>query len=678
MSGRDTVSTSPALQAAAAAWRALAGPLAARRSMRVWRGPDRGYDQVRRLATVTLPVLPAALPLFTKAGWTRTLALDFDLKGGSRAELDHDVNDAVALVTAAGGSVIVDRSPAGGHHVWIPLWTEHRLDTLVPLLRAMRTRWSTLDTTPMTNVAAGCLTGPGSACIEGGHRELVTPLDHAIEAARTRSPQGTLGELRNALIRPPRRDTTPTSDIEEGDPASESTAVREDGAAARDDRQRPRGGQRKTPQDALAPDLHAFAVTGSVPASRIGWTRSEARMGVLAQAARAGLSAAEVQDCITSGAWGGMAAAYDKYGARWTHRFQLEWAKAKQFVIRRPAKSQDPEHKQPLTGGTAWQQQWLAQALHWLSHRKVPSTSPSTAAAVLQALSYIAWLTDSRHVSPGGRWLSIAAGMLTEATVWLTLRALTSVDGCPFRLVTRHHGPHADTYELITPTLDNLPVVVTATEIRRVRVRKVPAVWKTIGHGAREVFEIIENMTSADTRDASAIRLRKADIKRVARSSPSAVNLALARLAAFGLIETGWGWVRRTPRSLTDVARDHNVRDHVDKRLARHRAERRTWQMLLNLWSSALAVDCPDVERLPADPLNADERDAWLQIVLATGPPPDPYAPSPQELQVSSAISLFRAELGAVTLARPRHRAGEPHTWDHPLVTLAADGTAGG
>lgn len=639
MSGNGTVSACQPLAAAAVAWRTLAEALAARKSMRVWRGHRQGYDHVRRLATVNLPTLPAALPVFNRRGWARTLALDFDVKLGVGHQLAHDVDEAVALITSVGGRVIVDRSPAGGHHVWVPLWAEHRLETLVPVLHAMRRRWPTLDITPMTNPAAGCLTGPGSPCVGGGYRQLLTPLEEAVDAVEQRCQPGTLGALRRALTAspqvPPQRAVVSGRDEPDDDEPQRRDVVDTP----------PSSGSRKTPQDALDPALHAFATTGDVPSHRPGWTRSEARMAVLVQAVRAGLRAEEVRDCITSGLWRGLAAAFEKYGRRWDRRFLQEWHKAERLVMQRSRKSQLPEHKKVFTGGIGWQRQWLAQALSWLAHTPVPHASPATARSVLQAMGYIAWLSNSRLVSPGGRWLSIAAGMLAEATVWQTLRSLASIEGAPIQLVAVHRGPRADTYELCTPRIHDQPMVVTPDEALLVRVGKVPAVWRTIGHCARETFELIETLSVS-----SNTEVRKREVKRLARASNSAVDLAFARLAAFGLIETGRGWVRRTPRSLTEVARDHGVQDLVDQRLARHRAEHRSWWTLLELWAATLALNCPDVEQLPEDPLGPAERESWLCAVMATGPPDDPYEPSPRQRRIADAIAKFRNHLGAVEI----------------------------
>lgn len=600
--------------------------LTARNSMRVWRGPDRGYDQVRRLATATVPTLPAALPLFTRTGWTRVLALDFDAGLHGPDQVLRDVEDATALIGRLGGRLIADASPSGGRHLWVPLWTEHRLSTLMPLLRAMRRRWPSLDITPMTNPAAGCLTGPGSPCIGGGHRELLTPLPEAIEAATARCPRGTVAALNRELgVTAPTHDQPPAA----GPTAAPAAPVR------------PSDGD-----PALPADAHDFATTGQIPPDRPGWTRSEARLSVLAHAARRGMSLHDVRHLIGDGTWNGMADAYAKYGSRWEHTLRREWDKARRPVPDAPRKSRQPLHQQDNTGGYGTQREWLASSLLWLEHHPSFAGRPSTcAAAVLQALSYISRLTGRTTVAPGGRWLSIAAGLLSETTVWSTLRTLSRLDGSPVRLVAHHRGRHANRYELVPPHLDGHPVHAPSDLLRRVRAARVHAVWHTIGHHARETFELAEALP-ADRHG----RIRKREIKRHARACATSVDAAIARLADMGLLDTGWGWVRRTARTLADVAAEHQVDDLVARRVTRHRVERHAWWDLLALWHTTPAPEPHDPPRLPHDPLTADQRHQWLTVVLATGPPEDPYAPSPHERDLHDAIALFGTLLGAAAL----------------------------
>lgn len=605
-------------------WSTLAKPLAARNSMRVWRGDDRGYDQVRKLATAKCPRIPAALPLYNRDGWAHAIALDFDAKRHGRTQVARDVTDAVALIHQAGGRVIVDRSPRGGQHVWVPLWAEHRVGTLLPLLRVMSRRWPSLDITPMINPATGCLTGPASPCIGGGHRELITPLDDAVDALAHRSQRGTVSALRHRLG----LDPTPAATTALPEPAPIVTTLRSP---------IPMG------QDALT-----FAVHGAIPASRQDWTRSEARMSVLVHAVRAGLTFDSVGRLIHTGRWAGMADAYAKYGSGKNTRLEREWAKATELVDTSGQKTQLSKHKEHITGGNGWQRRWLAQALVWVRHHPETAQRPQVSTrAILQALAYISRLVRARSVAPGGRWLSIASGLLAETTVWTTLRDLDTIDGSPLRLIRRHRGPHADRYELVTPTLHGQPVEVTAEEIASAHVTRISAVWNVIGHCAREIFEAIDTHPERDR------RIRKSDIKRTSQVAASTVDNALARLREFGLITTGWGWVCRTERTLDDIAREHHVDDLVAQRLARHQSERRNWWMLLALWQAPPAPECPEPEQLPDDPMSADERACWLLTVLRTGPPPeeeDPFTYSEDILD--HAVAMAEAVLGATPAAQ--------------------------
>jgi hypothetical protein len=628
-------------------WTSLAPSLAARNVMRVWRGAERGYDQVRKLATATVPVLPAAVPLYTRDGWTRVLGLDFDTKTYGEERVVADAADAVALIAEAGGRVVVDRSPAGGRHVWVPLWAAHRLETVRPVLRAMQARWPTLDIAPMSNPAAGCLTPPGSACPDGGVRELVTPLDLAIDAVAHRSALGTLGALGRLL-------GTAGTDSRTRQPALVPPP-------------RPASGPVRT--DVLAADVHRFAVTGKIPADRPGWTRSEARMSVLVHAVRAGIDLADICELVDSGSWAGLAAAYAKHGLRRRERLRTEWVKAQALVAAQ--KPQLSEHKHHITGGVSPQQSWLAQTLRWIS------TTPSlhgglrtSASAVAQAVAWISLLCGGDTVAPGGRWLSIAAGMLSESTVWSTLKLLSTGDGAPLRLVNAHHGPHADRYELTPPHINGQLVDIHHKDLTRARVHRVPAVWQIIGHGARETFELIDMAT-----DTVGGHVRKRHIKDIATASASSIDAAIARLAEFGLIEVGWGWVRRTSRSLSDVAADHDVARRVADRLTRHRAQRRAWWELLALWDAAPATDCPDLDKLPDDPLTAEEHDCWLHAVMSTGPPVDPFEPSLRERPLVRAIDLFCLHLGALpTGPVPAVRHERLPAIIRPVISAAAGG----
>lgn len=612
-------------------WVSLAPLLAARNSMRVWRGADAGYDQGRRLATTTLPPLPAALPLFTHIRRTSILGLDFDATHHGENQVRDDVADAVALIEGAGGLTIVDRSPSGGMHIWVPLWSEaaHRPEALRPMLEAMRRRWRTLDITPMTNSRTGCLTAPGSRCIGGGFRQLITPLDRAIHAARGRSPAGTLGKINTALG----AFTFPQPDSPTVTPSSAKTRK----PVAR--------GQRR--EDLPSPYARAFATDGVLPAHRPDWTRSHARQNVLTWAVRANWSLDEVEERMRTGHWVGLSDAYAKYGSASAHRLACDWDRALAWADTVPPDIQVLSHQHKHTGGRKLRR-WVAQARKWV--RLCPLLEgqvKATALCVLQALASGASKTGRMVLAMGGRWLSIGAGLLSEPTVWATLRVLRELDGSPLRWVQAHVGSLADEYELVAPHLNGDEVEVTEDEVDAASTAGVAPVWKIIGHRAREVFELVDAL-GPQSPDG---RVRSPQVLVRASSSRAATYEAIRLLERWGLLQRGRGWVRRTELTLDEIAAEHGVRELVAERIERHRAQRQMWWELLALWNSAPSTECPPAEQvLPPDPMPLRERETWLEIVMATGPPEDPYALSAAEVAEQNLVELLTDMLGATPL----------------------------
>jgi len=645
--------------------------LAARNSMRVWRGPHLRYDQGRPLATVNLPSLPAALPLYSKVRRTTVLGLDFDTTTFGPSRVRADVADAVTLISRAGGRVIVDRSPTGGMHVWVPLWSQAdlRAPMLRPLLDAIRRRWRTLDITPMTNPRTGCLTGPGSPCIGGGHRTLITPLDEAIAAATDRSPAGTLGRLATLLnAAADDRDAAACSTHNaaraalagaEAPPAASRQITAEAGAAmdragqlrsavAADRRAYEAESRRHLPgpRTPELPPPHArdFVLTGRIAAHRPQWTRSEARMSVLSCAVRAGWSLDDVRQRVRSGLWQGMADAYAKYGTAADRYLTCEWHRASAWASALPVVRVSP-HEQQHTGGAA--ARWLAQARRWAARTPgLPRQIRTTAVAVLDALASAARRTRSMRLAVGGRWLSIGAGLLNEQTVWAVLRCLREVEGAPIQWGAAHVGRRADVYELVPPHLDGRQVEVTRDEIAAAGTNGVAPVWKVIGHRARNAFELIDQLSRA--RPDGRIPTR--ELLQQSAASRTALYEAIGLLQRWRLVTRGHGWVARTNVTLAEIADAHGVSAMVAERVQRHRAERRAWWALLALWEADTAVDCPPSEHLPPDPMPAYERQQWLESVMATGPPACPDGASATEAAQPSVVDLLVDALGAVPL----------------------------
>ena len=68
--------------------------------------------------TTEVPSAPAAVLLYNSQARCRTLVVDVDVPGAPGLELVHQV---VALLERCGAKVVVDRSPVGKHHVYVPL-----------------------------------------------------------------------------------------------------------------------------------------------------------------------------------------------------------------------------------------------------------------------------------------------------------------------------------------------------------------------------------------------------------------------------------------------------------------------------------------------------------------------------------------------------------------------------
>ena len=399
-------------------WTTLAPLISApgRRSMRVY-NPDTGTFSDSAKLTNALPARPAAPYLYTSAGRTHLIALDFDDKRGGRAAVDADVATAAEWITRCGGVIVTDRSP-GGRHLLAPL--------------AIGTTASARRNDPPGAASGHPFAHPGHHPEHQPHlglperpgnphedREPATASSTAL--SRLPSPPSPPARLRayfpgstNCSARsrpPPRHPQSPPR------PAGVSRYCTAEGAD-----------QRLAPHyvrdDPMHSDITAYAQHGVMPTGQRQWTsHSEARMAVLTAAIARGHSRASIAALIAPGApWHrGLGKAYARYGNGAARAVDRDFDRALHWLCTNVLKYRHPQHEKKnsqggkaLTGprGPSELRAWLANAMAWADYEFAGKRYRWTVHAVLQTLAWHAYTAGEqkkRHMGDsGGRPESLA------------------------------------------------------------------------------------------------------------------------------------------------------------------------------------------------------------------------------------------------------------------------------
>ena len=639
-------SSTPATDLPATVWKRMARLVAApgRNRIRLWDADTDKFTGTTRL-TDTLPTRPAAVYLYNN-GRTHLLALDFDTKRYGADAADAHLATAASWITQCGGKIITDRSSSGGRHLLCPLaiGTSASAAEITQLVRLLAAHLPTLDITPNTNPATGCLTPPGSPCREGGYRRLDGPLEAAIDAFATRSVPDLLPRLYMLLgvLKP-----GPSQQITPPDPTNASPTAYTIGEGD-DERLAPAF----TRDDPLPDVVSEYATRGTISASRPTWhTNHEARMAAVTAAIARGHSLRSIRSMIAPGSpWhDGLGCAYRRYRHNADNALHRDHAKAMNWLITNVVKSHPPRHKNKYSQGgkrgprgPLQLRAWLANALAWADQEFSGKRYRWTVHAVLQTISFHALVSGEQRagtwvVGVGGRTLSLATGLLSEDTVWRVLRDLRERPGSPLVQVRQHLGTEADVYAL---TLQN-PVTTDQSRTERVRVEPVHDAWSVMGHHLRRVYELVAyyGLTT------------KADIYAAAAVSRGAGDAMMVDLQVAGLItRTGWGTVAVGPVELDAIATREHLDVTRDQRIQRYREERAQWRTWLADRERQRSPERIDDTVAAADPRpvpwRGDELDhaAWLQSVMSTGPPPV-YATELDHERV--AIDILAELLGA-------------------------------
>jgi hypothetical protein len=622
-------------------WRSLSPLVAARRSMRLC-GAAGKFDTSRSL-TNRRPSVPAAVPIYAR-GRTNLLALDFDTKHHSPAQVDGDVALVLEWLHECGARTVTDRSTSGGRHVLVPLAadTPLRVDNVRELMTLLSDRLDTFDCTPMLNAATGCITPPGSQCREGGHRELDGTLDDAIDAFTTRSEPGVVARLVAMLGGGAgRRHTTSVRAV------AASLIEDERLVGVGKERRLHRRLHRQSPMPAV---VENFATTGTLdPRWR---TRSEARQSVITHAVLRGASTVDISETIASGHWPGMSAAYDRYGKQAQAAIERDVNKALTWAAANIQQFHVVQHKNKHTGGDGSflkdrvRSDWLARALLWIDSEFSGTRNRPVLQAVVQALAYGSALAGELIdgvpvVAIGGRSLSHAAGLLSEDAVWAALRVLRDSPGSPVLLVARGSGRDADRYALTTPAT----IEPGRAHCVRARVEPVHPAWSVLGLRGRSAYELISSGLARNVEDV----LAGAHLKQSTGYS------VLMDLVVAGLVQRNGTTLVLGSRSLDDVAAAHGLAAVASDRVVRHRAERLLWQVWLD---RRFGPPPPDMNPEPEVRLDQQhvvrydcDLDIYLASVLAEGPRDrDPTA---------EALELLHDQLGAVIVGHDATLIGD-------------------
>lgn len=596
-------------------WALFAPALAGRLRIRV-RTARGQYRDGGRLRPDALPVEPAAVFIFDSQARARCLVLDLDAKTGGRSQVLLDSQHVSELATRAGLPVVVDESPNGGRHVYLPLQRPISADEALETGRALRSILPSLDLAPLSNASTGAIRPPGSAHPLGGHQRLVTELADAT-AAVFMPGSSAAWERFGALLPHSGASSAPRTT------PSRLSAV-PDLAAAR---------------PALDPYLSILR-TGAFDTS-VYATPSEARFAALCHLLRRGWSAQDIARAAVDGSFPGLLKLLGRHRNR-LQALNSELGRATQKLttdLDRPVDqtSHTREHQHPRLASAliereacseyAFLRSWWTAARHTSRLRR--GTSSLVDRSVLQALGALAQMKGSRYVDAGCRSLAQAA-CFDHSTVARSLKRLASESEPHIVLLQASEttdGQQGDLYELVIPAAHALLALSDPWSpglIERIH----PAFLKLV-RASRYVYAALSEhgRTSQELlRDAG-----------VARES---FRVALAELAAHGLArEIPGGWARGYA-TLNQVARRTGADLRADLVRERHLVERRAWRALKGL--TAPAPDRTLLQRTPATPPASNGHFSDGVPIPAE---PDEIPPTEDE-----ALALLASMLGATPL----------------------------
>ena len=649
--------------------------------------PDRPPDQ------------PAAVRIFDEHGYARCLPADLDSSRGGPDQVARDLARLKSLLSRCGGQVITDRSPNGGMHLYVPWQQPVPFTELRPVMQALATLLPTLDIQPTVNVLSGCLRPPGSRHRTGGWQELTTPLPDARAIAAAGNPPRVWANLR-ALLLPHGTELSSTAARPTDQPALRPRADQPldlalpgaaAGGAGPHERQAHLERLPLPRRRALSADTLHIAQHGVYDPARYA-TPSQARQRVVAAAAGAGWSYAELLEQLHAGHWPGLASFYSRYRSRHrVERLAADWNGAITWIRSRqpaPATKQkraynshtreptthggEPDSRQAPASTTASQsprtressgeyqyvRTWWNAALR-LERSRYVGRQGLTRRLLLRALANAAQKKGSRYLEFGCRSLSLAMGV-DHSTAAAALRALRSEPDPLLVLLENRRGVRGDLYELTVP--DEVQDSIDRRPWKAGSIQAIHPAFRALGLPVAFVYEQLvagPPQTSLDLAERALVSHR-------------AAQQALKTLSTHGLAtRTPTGWLRGA-RTLDCVARELGVDEVLEEIKLRHRRQRQTWRALLGAYLSPSATPVsvgqaqpqPTGDGVPADQAPPAQRETPMQLlyrVLGAVPIPPEEAgrqPAGRPAPVTGASRTHQAEGNPDASASGSYTAG--------------------
>ncbi len=663
---------------ALAAWAATAAALAGGDRVRISSDGGRTYPRSReRGLPAAPPTQPAAVMIYNSHGNASCLPADLDVGRGGVRQVEADLHRLQTLLERCGATVITDRSPNGGRHLYVPWATPVPFHELRPVMVALAGLLPSLDILPAVNLRAGCLRPPGSRHRTGGWQELTTPLEQATHIAQHGNGPHVWATLQELLA--PRRQPQPSAFGTAPPPATLSVHAGGCGPHERlaHTQQVPRpGGPRP-----LSAETLRLAQHGEYDMARYA-TPSQARQRVHAAAAGAGWHFGSLLEQLHSGQWGGLADLYSRYrpSAR-AERIAADWVAAVRWIEKRDARPAADAATQNASQGL------LPKATH-NSHTREPPTHGGGAGKVpgssgrdgvaksgalgagdeyqfirswwnaalraersrylgrgglvrrllLRALANAAQKRGSRYLEFGCRSLSLATGV-DHSTVAAALRQLRSESDPLVVLLEDRRGVRGDLYELALPA--EFADTLQRRDWRPGRIEAVEPVFRTLGLPVAFVYEQLNGhqVSSFELADRALVSHRGA-------------QQALKALSEHGLATRQLGGWVRGPACPADVARALGVDEAIEAIHVRHRTERSIWQVWLGARTRQPATHpaAPGRARASARGPASASRDAGALWAGGSAHPSSDLAagPEPPAEEQESVLQLLYRVLGAV------------------------------